>query len=69
MKGFIYAMAALATIVGGVYYDSAVKRDCHIKYDTSFNGLYIIKQRQCYTRIGMAHDPVEVSRQAMFTTF
>lgn len=69
IKGIVAVFAFTAALIGAAYYDGQVRRDCKIVYETSFNGLYIIKNEICYTRIGLAHDRKELDRRAMFEAF
>lgn len=42
---------------------------CRFTYDTSFNGLYIVKVKTCYGRLGMPHTSQTVARKPLFTEF
>lgn len=67
----VLAFAALCAVVTGPFiYDGTADSKCVIAYDTSFNGLYIIKERVCYGRlIGMENSRKEIARKPLFEAF
>lgn len=67
---FVILIVLFALFCAPFIYDSMGNSRCEIKYDTSFNGLWIIKQRVCYGQfIGLVNSRTEITRKALFTKF
>jgi hypothetical protein len=70
MKNALMLLATFAAVVGAVCYDGlAAEHGCRVTYETSFNGLYLIKERACTGALGLPHNPREIDRRALFTAF
>ncbi len=65
------AMTAAFLVIGvaPVAYNEMGPETCRVTYDTSFNGLYIIKQRVFRGALGMETERTELERREMFTRF
>lgn len=69
-KTTIACIGLMALAVGGpVVADSITEETCEIKYDMSFNGLYIIKQRVCYAGFTGFASRTEIARRPRFDEF
>lgn len=72
MKTIIITLAAIASIVlvaGNINAWNNRTMTCHVEYDTSFNGLYLIKERVCKGTVLIFEDRTVVARKPLFTEF
>jgi hypothetical protein len=68
MKTMIGFVAFVALVIGAMVYDGT-KTTCGFEYDTSFNGLYLLKDKVCRGRSGMEYSRKTVARKPLFTEF
>lgn len=70
LKGTLIFAAIGAAFIGPLVYDGlAAPRNCVVGYDTSFNGLYILKQRHCYGGLGLPRNVETIERRPLFREF
>jgi hypothetical protein len=72
MRTLIITIAAIASIVlvaGNINAWNKRTMTCHIEYDTSFNGLYLIKSKVCKGTVLVFVDRTEIARKPLFTEF
>lgn len=69
MKAILITGAVVAGLFGPFVANEFGARSCAITYDTSLNGLYIVKQRECYGSLGIVISRETVARRERFTRF
>lgn len=65
----VIACALIASPVAACLYDATAYSRCETVYDTSFNGLYLIKERKCWGRLGFYSGSTEIGRRPLFQEF
>lgn len=68
MKTALVILALVAATIGPVIYDATGPITCRVGYATSFDGLYLLKQRTCSGRL-FGGDPKTIARKPLFTEF
>lgn len=63
----LFVVAGLVAI--GLVYDDFGPQTCSYVYDTTLNGLYLIKTRKCVGPLGMTTRTTELGRKPLFIEF
>lgn len=69
MRTALSIFALVAVVSGPFLYDASGYSRCVTGYARSFDGLWLIKERRCYGRLGLPDNPREVKRKALFEAF